>query len=452
VDAPAPPEPVAVAATEIVLPPWLLGSRAPEPLRTAAWRARWLLAAYWLLTLSGYAVLGAMAVGYWRGGAAVLTTVLTLGLTSLAGVMVGNVAALVRGRVWMIHLGVGFTLFGSCLLVPVLGVGTLWVVTFLWSVASGYHSLQRRFSLWALWVPVVCWGAGLLTLAERGGGLRRWQAGDKSAFWNLPALALLLTLVVLFLLYLAAQEDFHARVWRAEAGHARARLQHHGTRDRVRLTGRGLVALLSLALLVSGATALLSPYLFRTAPQQGQPRDRDAAHDRPPPRDREPPREPPRFDGEGLMRALRRAARQARDQGRDLLPFVPLFLLNRPLRRWWLLRRLRRPIGSVPPSERASRLWRYVTIALGDLDMAPRAGETVEDVAARVDASRRAQGLSPVRGLAESAERYARIRYGLGIPSDAVDALQRDAEAAFADLRATLPLRRRVTAWWRRIG
>lgn len=93
-----------------------------------------------------------------------------------------------------------------------------------------------------------------------------------------------------------------------------------------------------------------------------------------------------------------------------------------------------------------------MTIALGDLDMAPRAGETVEDVAARVDASRRAQGLSPVRGLAESAERYARIRYGLGIPSDAVDALQRDAEAAFADLRATLPLGRRVTAWWRRIG
>ncbi len=436
--------------TEIVLPPWLVGSDAGEPFLRAAWRARWLLASYWLLTLSGYGVLGAMAVGYWRGGPAVLHTVATLGITSLAGVVVGNVVALARGRVWMIHLGVASTLFGSCVMVPVLGVATLWVVTFLWSVASGYHCLQRKFSLWALWVPVVCWGAGMLTLADRSGGFQRWQSGDKSAFWNLPALALLLTLVVLFLTYLSAQEGYHARVWRSEAGQERARLTRHGGREPVRLTGRGLVALLSLAVLVSGATALVSPYLFRSAPARR--REGQEAPARRPPRASAPPSSPPRFDVEGVLQALRRAARQARDQGRDLLPFVPLFLLNRPARRWWLLRRLRRPVGSVPPSERASRLWRYVTIALGDLDAAPRPGETVEDVAARVNAARRAQGLAEAQGLADSAARYARIRYGLGIPAGALEALQGDAEAAFVDVRAPLPLRRRVACWWRRIG
>jgi len=432
--------------TPMVLPPWLVGADAGLSLRASAWRARWVLASYGLLTVSGYAVLGAMAAGLWRGGAAVVTTVATLCATSFVGVVLGQVAALARGRVWLVHLGVALSLLGSCVMVPVLGVATLWGVTFLWSVAAGYHALQRRFSLWALWVPMVCWGAGMLTLADRSGGFHRWQSGDTSAFWNVPALALLLALVLLFLTYLSALEGYHTRVWRSEVGPEPARLTRHTVRERVRLTGRGLVALLSLVLVVSGATALVSPFLFRSEPSPA-PRPAVRAPSTPP-----PPSEPPRFDLEGVLRALRRAARQARDQGRDLLPFVPLFLLNRPARRWWLLRRLRRPVGAVPPSARASRLWRYVTIALGDLDAAPRPGETVEDVAQRVNDARRAAGLAEARGLADSAARYARIRYGLGIPEGALEALQRDAETAFDDLRAPLGLRRRVACWWRRIG
>jgi len=49
----------------MILPPWWRGGSPREPLSEALSRARWLLATYWLLLVSGYVVLLGVAFRYW---------------------------------------------------------------------------------------------------------------------------------------------------------------------------------------------------------------------------------------------------------------------------------------------------------------------------------------------------------------------------------------------------
>lgn len=51
----------------MILPPWWRGGTPREPLAEAFSRARWLLATYWLLLVSGYVVLLGVAFRYWGG-------------------------------------------------------------------------------------------------------------------------------------------------------------------------------------------------------------------------------------------------------------------------------------------------------------------------------------------------------------------------------------------------
>jgi hypothetical protein len=146
---------------------------------------------------------------------------------------------------------------------------------------------------------------------------------------------------------------------------------------------------------------------------------------------------------------MRRVAREAEEQGKSALPFVPLFLLRRPMRRAWLLWRLRRRKGAA--SARAANLWRYILIGLGDAHASPRAGETLEELVARVNAARNAAGLAPAAGLGESVAVYERVRFGLGIPQGAVDALHDSAGHAFAEVRAPLGPWARLKGWFRKL-
>ncbi len=435
----------------LTLPPWLLAGTEREPIAESFSRAKWLLAAYWLLTASGFVVLMAAVMGQ-STSASSLSIFIGLVLTSAVGILFGNLLGMLRVRGWVVHVAVWVATFGSCA-VGIAGGAFLvaFAITFLWSVACGHLTLQRRFSLWALWIPVVCWTGAMLTIIERSGGTARWQTGHKETVWHPFALGLLFVMVVMFFGFLAGQDRYHQLVWQAGANVAPpAQWRHHDGRGGVRLTGKGALTLLLLAAVVSGVVALISPYLWRVGPQHGdgnregdgQPR-RDDREDRPPQR--------PRFDGESLRRAMERALRRAREQGKDLLPFVPLFLLNRPLRRWWLLRRLRKPLLHVPPSQRAANLWRYVVIALGDAGHSPRGGETLEQVVTRVNTTRSARNHPPVAGITETAEVYERIRYGLGIPEGSLDTLQSRAEQAFDDLRRPLSAWERFKSWFRRI-
>jgi hypothetical protein len=424
------------------LPPWLIAGVAREALQETFARARWLLASYWLLTGSGYVALVAAALSWWEGN---VTFAVVLVLSSLVGALVGNLLGLLRVRTWLVQLAIHLLLFAGLFAVDDVPLLTATVFAGLWSLGCGHAALQRRGALWSLWIPVICWTAAIFTVLEYTGRFRAWRMGEKGAVWDPLTLAMLFLVVLEFFLFLAGQESYHRQVWRAGAVTTPVTFTQHRAVGATRVTKRGVFALLVFALLATGFTAKLAPYLWRTGPQEAR-RDNTSPSD-----GREAPRPRPEVDWDALARALERTAREAQQRARDALPFLPLFLFRRPLRRAWLLRHWRRPMVSVTPTERANNLWRYVTIALDDVDQQPRRGESYEQTIERFIRVRAARGEAPPEGLAETRTLYERVRFGLGIPTGALDELQVQAERAFRSVRAPMTPWQRVKCWFRSI-
>jgi hypothetical protein len=434
-------------APPMVLPPWLVAGVAREPLRETLGRARWVLASYWLLLVSSYVVLFATAMRWWHGDIAMTGVMLA---ASAVGVAVGNALALARVRPWLVQLGAHGTLMLSCLSI-IGGMPPIAVVvafSFLWSLAGGHLTLQRRGSLVALWIPMICWTAAIITILEQNGRLHAWQAGHKEGVWQPVTLTLLFLVIVEFFLFLAGQEHYHAQVWQAGATATPMSLTKHRALGATRITKRGVTALLIFAFVSTLFVSKVAPYFWRTGPAERRDNGRDPE---PEPRSRRPNRGP-EPDWDALKRSITRALREAEKQARDVLPFVPLFLLNRPLRRFVLLRHLRRPFEPLNPSERAANLWRYVLIALGDVKAEPRPGESLDQAVERVIEARTAANEPLPDGLADSCEVYQRIRFGLGIPTGSIEALQASAERAFVTVRAPMTRWQRVASWWRKLG
>lgn len=443
----------------MILPPWWRGGTPREPLSEAFARARWLLVTYWLLLVSGYVVLLGVAFRYWGPDEELLVLLPVLVGASTVGVALGNLLALVRLRGWLVQSVVWFTIVTlSCTVAIAAGPHVAGgAIAFLTSVSCGHAAMQRRALLTTLWVPAVCWVGAMLTVIEQHGGVRRWEAGHKEAVWDPTALALLGTLVTLYFAFLAGQARYHQAVWAAGATETSATLTQHLKGAALRLTRRGGLALVLLALLVTGAIATIAPYLWRTGARDGH-RPGDGSGDargrdrRPPPGDPDRPgRSAPRPDAQALRDALSRAARRARQQAEDVLPFVPLFFLNRPVRRWWRLRRLRRGGRAEEPTKRALRRWEYVTVALGDVGIRVLPGDTVEELVAKVSGQREARGLPPIPELGAAAAEVDRVRFGLGIPAGTLEALEAHAVRAYEAIRAPMTPWQRVACWWRRM-
>lgn len=431
----------------VILPPWLVPGVAREPLRETFARARWALGSYWLFAASGYVVLLATALTQWHGdGGATIGMI----VASALGVAFGNLLALLRVRPWPTMLALALAQVAACASLSTGAPPTLVILTFtfLWSAGCGHATLQRSFPLATLWIPIICWTAAIITILEKNGRLHTWQSGHKDGVWQPVTLAMLFLVVVEFFLFLAGQEHYHGQVWQSGAVSTPMTLKAHRDAGATRITRRGVFAVLVLAAVATAFTGKIAPYFWRTGRPDDGPRDPPPQGDPEPQRPREPGS---RVDWDGLMRSIERAMRQAERQAREVLPFVPLFLLNRPLKRLYLLHHLRRPVVALTPTERATNLWRYVVIALGDVDAAPRTGEAVEHAVGRLVTLRNAQGQPLPEGLVESSELYQRVRFGLGIPTGAVEALQTSAERAFETVRAPMNVWQRVTCWWRKI-
>lgn len=439
----------------MILPPWWRGGVAREPLAEALSRARWLLATYWLLLVSGYVALLGASFRYLGADDEVLVLLPVVVGTSTLGVALGNTLALLRVRSWVVQSVVWFVVAMSCTVAiaagPALAGG---VVAFLTGVSCGHAAMQRRALLTALWVPAVCWVGAMITVINQHGGVRRWETGAKEGVWDPTALALLATLVVLYFAFLAGQSRYHGAVWSAGGTDAPATMTSHQRAEAVRLTRRGALALVLLALLVTTATAWVAPYLWRTHPGERH-REGQGEASRRAPRPGEDPGAPsagrPRPDAHVLRDALQRAARKARGQAEDVLPFVPLFLLNRPVRRWWRLRRMLRGGRAEEPTKRALRRWDYVTVALADVGVKVLPGDTVDELVAKVNAQRASKGLGPIPELEAAAAEVDRVRFGLGIPSGTVEALEAHAVRAYDAVRAPMTGWQRVACWWRRM-
>jgi hypothetical protein len=443
----------------MILPPWWRGGAPREPLSEAFSRARWLLATYWLLLVSGYVVLLGVAFRYWGPAEELLVLLPVLVGASTLGVALGNLLALLRLRAWMVHSVVWFAIVTlTCTVAiaagPLLAGGA---IAFLTSVSCGHAAMQRRALLTTLWIPALCWVGAMLTVIDQHGGVRHWEIGLKDGVWDPTTLALLAMLVMLYFAFLAGQARYHHAVWAAGATDTQTTLTQHQRGAALRMTRRGGLSLILLALIVTAAVAAVAPYLWRTGERDGhRPGEgtSDArSHDRRLPAgdpDR-PGRSAPRLDAQALRDALSRAARRAREQAEAVLPFFPLFFLNRPVRRWWRLRRLRRGGRTEEPTKRALRRWEYVTVALGDVGIRVLPGDTVEELVEKVRAQREARGLPSIPELGAAAAEVDRVRFGLGIPVGTLEALETHAVRAYKAIRGPMTPWQRVSCWWRRM-
>jgi hypothetical protein len=213
------------------------------------------------------------------------------------------------------------------------------------------------------------------------------------------------------------------------------------------------------AVILTGATALVSPYLWRTAPGGDEPDDDlvQAPAEADPTEETEPP------DAEWLER-LGELAEQATEAAKEaagvLCPLLTLALLAvagvlagwRPLRRIALVRHLRAPLWEVSPTTRIEQGWRLVEIALGDLGVHPRPGEDAAGLARR--ARPVLERLSPVEvhGLEDAAAVADRVRFGLGVQPGDVETMTRFARWTADTVWERLGDKRQIGALYRDLG
>ena len=129
-----------------------------------------------------------------------------------------------------------------------------------------------------------------------------------------------------------------------------------------------------------------------------------------------------------------------------ILALLALAVFGPPARRVLLLRHLRRPFWPVEPSRRVSQSWRLVEIALGDLGIDRRPGDSAEGLAAR---ARGHGGLFDPEDLARCAAIADRVEYGLGLqPADTMFA-RRTAEMTYQSVWEELTELQKIRAMYR---
>jgi len=409
-------------------------------------KARYPLLAFWILSLGGLFAMVAtiiMLEGHLPND---FETLLSFVFGCIFGLGCGNLAALFRVRIW---LGIVFGVVNVILMIAFAEAGgsgievvMLGWMGFLFGIGCGHLSLSHRFGLAAAWLPILCWVGAIMIYLNDYGRVSQWEQSKISAWMPVP-LFYLFCLVVLLLWYMAAKETHRLALWEMLGGAPWKRTLVRTTKPQLRLHPRGVAAILALSVIVFVAGAVISPYLWRTG--RG---DREAHHaeDPPPPR----PYEPEQYDWDGVANAIRRMIKEVEESGGALLPFRPLFLLNRPIRRAVRMRHWRKPLTRVPPTQRVKNLWRLVRLGVTDDGWRPRAGTSVQDIADEVQARGRKQGAARSEAVAEAAEIYTRVRYGLGIRPDDVARLQKASVQAYHDARRGMTAWQHFKCWWRK--
>jgi hypothetical protein len=279
------------------------------------------------------------------------------------------------------------------------------------------------------------------------------------------------------LVFLATRHSLSLTVWQEVA---RPRVAADGAESvAVARPGRGsLVVLFLFTLLVLGATALISPYLFRTKEdpnakegdkssqtdpkeaKQGEGKDGKDGKDGKQGKDGKKKKKKAKRSGQrgfggsssggegqgqgqgdgdgdgddgeddddtlGDNEAASRAARDAMELGLRLLAWllviaiallILFLILFPPLRRVFLLRHLEKPLWPVSPTARVMNLWRRVVAELRVEGIEPNAGETPKDFARRAEQELQTTLGCAAPGLREAAAIVEKIDYagrGLG--------------------------------------
>ncbi len=411
------------------------------PFREAFRLARRQMLAFGLFSLGGIATVVATLLWYHNGGNDFFQIPLFFG-AGLLGVPVGQLVALTRLRTAL--AGIVWSVVGvsSLMLLAWLGppewIFIPWILFGL-GFASGFLSLQHRWEMFAAFLPAMGWVGACIVILNEEGQVGEWKDNRISAWLPIPLL-ILLCFVLAFGAYLLQKQNFHLELWQLLGGAPSRRLVHKG-RGTVTAGARAVWATLLIGGLLFLFTAALAPYLWRTGRGDGDGGDGDGET-----RPKEPGDDGDPFDMEGLKQALEEFAEGAKEKSTWLLPLIPAFLVERPLRRWLMLWHLRRPFWRKANTDRIDGLWRYLRVGLEDAGVQPLPHESVEETVARA----RAEGkLAP--GLEEAAAIYARTRYGLGVRPGDRERLEALAQQGYRALRQPLTLWQRFKRAFARV-
>ncbi|MBM4391953.1 MAG: hypothetical protein FJ090_12600 [Deltaproteobacteria bacterium] len=393
---------------------------------------------YWLWLGFSFAVFAAAALVTDGVGMDNLRALgIFIGVTSGA-VALGQLLAFLRVRTWLLILGgaicwavyfgvlVGMAV-GGAMPEPLIVLSAAVLLIGPVAITGGLWSLETHRALWSTWLPMVYTVAGMLLWMEDQGKVEAWKGGDKLAVWDLVGLAMFVPSVGLFLLFLVTRETHRLATWRrGPMAPLRPTMEERGV-SRPRLTLLGFIALGLLTLFVSGASALVAPFLWRTGPGSGGGGQSSNEYEPPPDLPDMPGMDPRVME---MVQKMVEAGQQAAGSVCTMLAIGLLALLGaliayRPLKRLLVVKHLKDPYWTVSPTQRIEQGWRLVEIALGDAGVFPVPGEDAASLARR--AAPVLARLSPVEvhGFDDVAEVADRVRFGLGVSPGDVETVER---------------------------
>ena len=387
-----------------------------------------------------------------------MVTALILGsvtVGTLGGMVLGQVASLLRIRSTLFHLVNGLTFVSAVYIgatfgkaIGEIGAFVVFISTMGCAAANGaFLSLRTNRGVAATWAPLMLATISILICSDQLGNTAAWHAGDKHGIWGAATLLLLLGAIASQLAFLAAREHHRLHRWRT-APVATELLEHRPDPFRP-LHGCGtVVSIGALLLFLTASAALVAPYLWRTAPP-----DEDGVIETSGVPEEEAVEEEDEKEGPGLpdLQTLQEAVQQGVQATCALLTLVVLgilglFVFGLPLRRQLLLTHLRDPLWPVPPSRQAHLHWRLAEIAFGDAGLHRQPHETALDLSRR--AVHELPELDPE--ALEMAGRIAdRVAYGYALEPSDPEMLGRAAEMTYQGIWESLSEWERIKATYR---
>ena len=411
------------------------------------------------------------------------------------GHVLGNILGLAGFRLIPISIIFWGAIIAASMSAAALGYFAAFLIVGVIAAYGGYLGVASRFDVLASWYPLTFCVGGAIHWMNAHRAVETFNAGAKYALWDPFTIVCLAGGVFWMLLFLATRNSSSLTVWQEVARPKAADASDDAVA--VARPGRGsILVLMAFTIVALGTTALVSPYLFRTADHDGEGEQQteskgkgqgqgdgseykgkkakgkgkstaknddgssksksghrrgrggqgdgegDGAEDDP--------------DTEGASEAAMEAAALAVKilAGILIAALLLLFLylvVMPPIRRAFLMKHLEKPLWPVAPTSRVMNHWRRALAVLAAQGIEPMAGETASDFAKRATEEVRAELQCDAPGLVDAAAIVEKIAYagrGLG---QADEQAVKEATTRFIDaVRPKIKLRRRFAASWGR--
>ncbi len=440
------------------------------------------LIAYWIFLSAMFASFSAAAM--WDSpNFESVWVLLMFAVVTFASVGIGQLAALLRVRDWLVYLywglmwtvGVMFSIFSMAAVGPLAIFVVFWVLCGPMFTLAGLWSLRVGRAIFGSWVPLMYASGTAIIVAENKGKVSQWVEGDKWVVWDVFTFGVLALGVTLLLVFLVSRESHRLHLWRrAPNAQLKGSVIEQGA-ARPRLSCLGWVMLLFMAFSLSVGTALLAPYLWRTAPaEEGDGHGGGGEHGEEPyeqPEQGEGQQQERSDDGRQPSKTLEEGMENAKQQIQEQLPQEPqqgldllstlltmlflailgLIIFWRPVKRLLTVRHLRDPLWKTAATGRIEHGWRLVEIALADAGVRARPGEPAVSLLKRAGPTlqRVASGHREIKGLHDAALIRDRVAYGLGVGPDDVALMDRVSRWAFDTVWERLGDRGQLKALYR---